>query len=73
MDLSNGSEHLELSMNQKFELEQQLRTIDACQNFDELKSLAKQLCSALMTQKAATNWAIRQALGEPPSPTRNRM
>lgn len=60
-------------MSQRFELEQQLRTIDGCQNMEELKSLTKQLCSALMEQKAATNWAIRQALGEPASPTRKTM
>jgi hypothetical protein len=57
---------MELSISQKFELEQQLRTIDSCEDAKELKNLCKELCSALMSQKAATNWAIRQALGEPP-------
>lgn len=58
---------LEISMSQRFELEQQLRAIDACSNIDELKSLTKQLCSALAAQKAATNWVIRESLGKPPS------
>lgn len=58
---------LELSMSQRFELEQQLRAIDACSNIEELKSLTMQLCSALAEQKAATNWVMRQQLGKPPS------
>lgn len=58
---------LELTMSQRFELEQQLRAIDACSDIEELKSLTKQLCSALASQKAATNWVIRQSLGKPPS------
>lgn len=58
---------LELSMSQRFELEQQLRAIDTCSDIDELKSLTKQLCSALASQKAATNWVIKQSLGKPPS------
>lgn len=58
---------LELSITQKFELEQQIRAIDSCENIEELKSLSKQLCSALAHQKAATNWIIRESLGKPPS------
>lgn len=57
----------ELTVSQRFELEQQFRAIDSCSNIDDLKSLTKQLCSALASQKAATNWVIRQSLGKPPS------
>lgn len=68
MDLSDGFiGELELTMTQKFELEQMLRAIEACDNLEEIKSLAKQMASAYMTQKAATNWIIRQSLGKPPS------
>ena len=53
---------MELSMGQKFEMERMNRAIDACQDMAELKSLAKRLVSAWMTQKAATAWMIREQL-----------
>lgn len=51
---------MELSIGQKFELEKMTRAIDNCSDIGELKSLAKQLTSAWMTQKAAIAWMIRQ-------------
>lgn len=73
MEPLNGSEFstfdgvIEMSMTQRFELEQQLRAIDACTNLEEIREVAKQLASALMSQKAATNWIMKQTLGKPPS------
>lgn len=56
-----------MSMTQRFELEQQLRAIDGCSDLEEIRKVAKQLATALMSQKAATNWIMRQTLGKPPS------
>lgn len=53
---------MELSMGQKFELEKMNRAIDSCTSVDELRSLAKTLTSAWMTQKAAIAWMIREQL-----------
>jgi hypothetical protein len=53
---------IELSMNQKFEMEKMSRVIDNCNDLAELKSLTKTLLSAWMTQKAATAWMIREQL-----------
>ena len=62
-----GMGGLELSTGQKFELERMLRAIDSCENLAEIKSLAKQLTTGWMSQKATINWLIRQNLGKPPS------
>lgn len=53
---------MELSMGQKFELEKMNRAIDSCTSVDELRSLAKTLTSAWMTQKAAIAWMLREQL-----------
>lgn len=58
---------LALTMGQKFELERMQRAIDSCENLAEIKSLAKQLTTAWMTEKAAISWLIRQMPGKPPS------
>lgn len=53
---------MELTMGQRFELEKMNRAIDSCTSVDELRSLAKTLTSAWMTQKAAIAWMIRQQI-----------
>lgn len=53
---------LQLSDSQKFEIESMNRTVDQCNNLEELKSLSKSLISAFMSQKVATAWALRQSL-----------
>jgi hypothetical protein len=59
------SEPLALSLGQKFELERMSRAIDATVDPQALKGLAKQLLQAWHSQKAATQWVMRQQLGNP--------
>jgi len=59
------SEPLALSLGQKFELERMNRAIDATADPQALRGLAKQLLQAWHSQKAATQWVIRQQLGSP--------
>jgi len=56
---------IELTTVQQFEIERLSRAIDATADPAELRLLAKQLLQAWHTQKAATNWLIRQQV-EPP-------
>jgi len=60
------SEPLALSLGQKFELERMNRAIDATGDPQALRGLAKQLLQAWQSQKAATQWVMRQQLGAPP-------
>jgi len=57
---------METTLAQQFELDKMIRTIDACRNIDDLKKTAKLLAQAWMNQRAATAWAMRQSLPEPP-------
>ena len=59
------SEPLALSLGQKFELERMTRAIDATGDPQALRGLAKQLLQAWQSQKAATQWVMRQQLGAP--------
>jgi hypothetical protein len=61
------TEPLALSLGQKFELERMSRAIDATVDPQALRGLAKQLLQAWHSQKAATQWVMRQQLGSPPS------
>jgi len=58
-------EPLALTASQKFEIEKFSRIIDTTDDLVALKSIANQLLSAWMMQRAATIWAMRQ-----PMPTR---
>ena len=49
-----------LSLGQRFELERMNRAIDAEMDPSAVRGIAKQLLQAWQTQKAATNWVIRQ-------------
>lgn len=57
-----NTDPIALTMGQTFEIERFNRAIDATESVDKLRDLAKQLLSAWMNQKAATNWAIRQQM-----------
>jgi hypothetical protein len=59
------SEPLALSIGQQFELERMSRAIDATADPQALRGLAKQLLQAWHSQKAATQWVMRQQLGAP--------
>jgi hypothetical protein len=59
------SEPLALSLGQQFELERMTRAIDATFDPHALQGLAKQLLQAWHSQKAATQWVMRQQLGNP--------
>jgi hypothetical protein len=60
------SDPIALSLGQKFELERMSRAIDATCDPQALRGLAKQLLQAWHSQKAATQWIMRQQLGSPP-------
>jgi hypothetical protein len=60
------SEPLALSLGQKFELERMTRAIDATGDPQALRGLAKQLLQAWHSQKAATQWIMRQQLEASP-------
>ncbi|MEB3199226.1 MAG: hypothetical protein VKK62_01705 [Synechococcaceae cyanobacterium] len=59
------SDPITLSLDQKFELERMSRAIDATGDPQALRGLAKQLLQAWHSQKAATQWVMRQQLGSP--------
>jgi hypothetical protein len=61
------TEPLALTLGQKFELERMSRAIDATTDPQVLRGLAKQLLEAWHSQKAATQWVMRQHLGAPPN------
>ncbi len=56
-----------LTVGQQFEIERFSRAIDATADTDALRSIAKQLLQAWHTQKAATNWVMRQHMGLEPA------
>ncbi len=59
------SEPLALSLGQKFEMERMSRAIDSTVDIQTLQGLAKQLLQAWHSQKAATQWIMRQQLDSP--------
>mgnify|MGYP003331301593 FL=1 len=59
------TEPLTLSLGQQFELERMNRAIDATADLEALQDLAKQLLMAWHSQKAATQWVMRQQLEGP--------
>jgi hypothetical protein len=72
MEMSSGmSTPIELTLGQKFEIERFNRAIDTTADVAQLRDIAKQLLQAWHTQKAATNWAIRQQIGSPFEPPSN--
>lgn len=61
------TEPLSLTMGQQFEIERFNRAIDGTSDPNSLRAISKQLLQAWQTQKAATQWVMRQQLGAPPS------
>ncbi|QVL53277.1 MAG: hypothetical protein KFB97_02390 [Cyanobium sp. M30B3] len=59
------TEPLALSLGQQFELERMSRAIDETGDLAALRGIAKQLLQAWQSQKAATQWVMRQQLGAP--------
>ncbi len=60
------TEPLALSLGQQFELERMTRAIEATSDLETLQGIAKQLLEAWQSQKAATQWVMRQQLATPP-------
>jgi hypothetical protein len=60
------TEPLALSLGQQFELERMSRAIDETGDVTALRGIAKQLLQAWQSQKAATQWVMRQQLGAQP-------
>lgn len=58
-------EPLSLTLGQQFELERMTRAIEATTDPMVLQALAKQLLQAWHSQKAATEWVMRQQLPAP--------
>ena len=56
----NGS--IQLTVEQRFQIEQFNRTLDSTHDPDQLRQLARQLMKAWQTQKAATSWVMKQGL-----------
>lgn len=54
---------MSLSVAQMFEVEKYTRMINSCTSVEDLRKLSKMLLQAWMTQKAATDWVIRNSLG----------
>lgn len=61
------TEPLALSLGQQFELERMTRAIEATSDLETLQGIAKQLLQAWQSQKAATQWVMRQQLATLPS------
>lgn len=59
-------ESMTLTIAQKFEVERWNRIIDDTKDVGELRKAAKLLLQAWQSQKAATLWAMRDALSAPP-------
>lgn len=59
------TEPLALSLGQQFELERMSRAIDETGDLTALRGIAKQLLQAWQSQKAATQWVMRQQLAAP--------
>jgi len=56
------TEPMQLSIGQKFELERMTRAIDQAQDIQELRDICKRLLQVWQSQKAATQWVMRQHL-----------
>lgn len=53
---------LELSLNQSFEKERFLRVIDESNDVKQLREIAKVLLNGWFTQRAASQWIMKEAL-----------
>ena len=55
-----------LTVAQQFDIERMSRTIDRTDCVVTLRNMCKLLLKSWQSQKAATDWAIRQQTGAPP-------
>ena len=55
---------ISMSITQQFELERMNRAIEATADPQQLQIIAKQLLQAWQSQRAATDWVIRQQMQE---------
>lgn len=58
---------LELTLSQSFEKERFARAIDESNSTEDLRKIARVLLDGWFTQRAATQWMIKQALSAPVS------
>lgn len=56
------ADKIALTIAQQFEVERMTRVVDAATDIEELRRLCRQLIQAWHCQKAATHWAIEQAM-----------
>lgn len=56
------SNPLELTLNQSFEKERFLRVIDEMNDVKQLREISKTLLHGWFTQRAATQWMLREAM-----------
>jgi hypothetical protein len=62
---------LKLSLNQEFEKERFGRAIEDSTSVEELRKIARVLLDGWYTQRAATQWMLKQALSGPVSNTKS--
>ena len=68
-DSANPNAPLELSLNQKFEKERFARAIEESKSIEDLKKISQVLLDGWFTQRAASQWMMKQALSAPPKIT----
>jgi len=59
------SNPLELSLSDSFNRERFTRAISASEDVKELRQIATVLLNGWLTQRAATQWVMRQAMSKP--------
>lgn len=59
------SNPLELSLSDSFNKERFSRAIDESTDVKELRQIAKMLLGGWLTQKAATQWILKESLAKP--------
>lgn len=60
------TDKISLTTGQQFEIERMSRAIDNTTNVDALRQMCKMLLTAWHTQKAASEWLIRQNMSKRP-------
>ena len=61
---------LELTLNQSFEKERFSRAIEESSSIEDLKKISKVLLDGWFTQRAASQWLMKQALSAPAKVTK---
>jgi hypothetical protein len=63
------AEPLQLSLGQRFEKERLSRVINESKDIEALRKIALTLMDGWFSQRAATQWVMRQSLSMPPTVT----